>query len=75
MGVKVQRAIQWFEKKSRMPAIEKARINLYLKRDITSNPMSVPDDPETLKQLKEAMVKILKLKDSEVVELEKILSS
>ena len=74
MGAKVQKVLEWFERKSRMPALEKARINLYMKKNITSNPMSVPDDPETLRQLKEAIVKVLKLKDSERDELERIIS-
>jgi len=73
MGVKAQRLIEWFERKSRMPALEKARINLYMKRDVTSNPMSVPDDPETLRQLKEAIAKVLKLQDSETKEIERIM--
>jgi acetyl-CoA carboxylase carboxyltransferase component len=73
MGAKVQRLIEWFERKSKMPALEKARINLYMKRDVTSNPTIVPDDPETLRQLKEAIAKVLKIQDSEIKEIERII--
>lgn len=73
MSTKIIQALRWFESKSKIPALDKARLNLLMKTDITSNPNGVPEDPQTLMKLIDAMDKILKLSAQEIQELKRIL--
>lgn len=73
MSTKVIQALRWFEGKSKIPALDKARLNLLMKTDIISNPNGVPENSETLMKLMDAMIKILRPSDQEIQELKRIL--
>lgn len=73
MSTKIIQALRWFESKSKIPALDKARLNLLMKVDITSNPNGIPENPQTLMKLMDAMIKVLKLSDQEIQELKRIL--
>lgn len=73
MGAKLAQIVKWVESKSKIPSITKARINLIMQRDITTNPHSIPDDPKTISELKDAIMKVLNMSNSEQEELKKII--
>lgn len=75
MGAKLSQIIKWVESKSKLPSVTKARINLIMQRDITTNPNSIPDDPKIILDLKDAIIKVLNLSSSEQEELKKIIGT